>query len=117
MSNMIETLQYTARLVKRWGESHLPDGRTLSQALTLDGIPFWEAFAVELARVYVPAALSADTGPSNIGQVIRPYLIRAKHGLRDFIRNRHSTHGCSLWPNGQTILCLGFIDYIYRDIV
>jgi hypothetical protein len=117
MSHMIETLQYSSRLVKMWGQSHLPDGRTLSEALTLDRIPFWEAFAVELARIYVPAALSAEASPSDITRMVRPYLIRAKYGLRDFIRDRHSTNGCSAWPTGHIILCLGFIDYIYRDIL
>jgi hypothetical protein len=117
MSNTIETIQYTTRLVKMWGQSRLSDGRTLSEALTLNGIPFWDALAVELARIYVPAALSADAAPSSITQMVRPYLSRAKYGLRDFVRNRHSTQGCSSWPTGQTVLCLGFIDYIYRDIL
>jgi hypothetical protein len=66
MSNTIETIQYTTRLVKMWGQSRLSDGRSLSEALTLNGIPFWDAFAVELARIYVPAALSADAAPSDI---------------------------------------------------
>ena len=117
MPDIIKTLQYTTRLVKTWGQSRLPNGSTLSETLSLNGIPFWDAFAVELARVYVPAALSADAAPSDIIQMIRPYLIRAKYGLRDFVRNRHSAQGCSSWPTGQTILCLGFIDYIYRDIL
>jgi hypothetical protein len=117
MSNTIETIQYTTRLVKMWGQSRLSDGRTLSEALTLNGIPFWDAFAVELARIYVPAALSADAAPSDITQTMRPYLVRAKYGLLDFVRNRRSTQGCSSWPTGHTIICLGFIDYIYRDIL
>jgi hypothetical protein len=117
MSNMIETLQYTTHLVKMWGRSRLSDGRTLSETLTLDGIPFWDAFAVELARIYVPAALSANSTSSITRQRIWPYLIRTRYGLQDFIRNRRSTHGCSSWPSGHTFLCLGFIDYIYRDIL
>ena len=117
MSNTIETIQYTTHLVKVWGQSRLSDGRTLSEALTLSGIPFWDAFAVELARIYVPAALSADAAPSDITRMIRPYLIRAKYCLRDFVRNRHCTQGCSSWPTGHTFLCLGFVDYIYRDIL
>ncbi len=117
MPDIIEKLENTTRLVKMWGESRLADGRTLSEALTLDGIPFWDAFAVELARIYIPEALFGDATSTNIRQMIRPYLFRAKYGLRDFVRNRHSMHGCSLWPNDQTILCLGFSDYIYRDVI
>jgi len=43
-------------------------------------------------------------------------LSRAKHTLRAFV-HRRSTHGCSTWPIDQTILCLGFSDYIYRDVL
>ena len=118
MPDMIETLQNTTRLVKMWGESHLPGGRTLSQALTLGGIPFWEAFAVELARIYVPAALSADaTFFLSIKQMIRPYLIRARYDLQDFIRNRRNTQGCLSWPTGKTILCLDFGEHMSRDVL
>ena len=117
MPDILETLQNTTRLVKMWGESHLPDGRTLSQALTLGGIPFWEAFAVELARIYVPATLYADATSSNISLMIRPYLIRAKYGLRDFIRNRRSTQGCFSWPTHNTILCLDFSEHMSRDVL
>lgn len=117
MYNMIETLQYTTRLVKMWGQSRLSDGRTLSEVLTMKGIPFWDAFSVEWARNFAPEALSVDTTSSNISQMIKPYLVRAKYGLRDFVRNRRSTQGCSSWPTDQTILCLGFTDYIYRDIL
>jgi len=117
MPDIIETLQNTTRLVKMWGESQLPDGRTLSETLTLDGIPFWDAFAVDLARIYVPAALSANAAPSDITQMIRPYLIRAKYGMRDFVRNRYNTKGCFSWPTGQTILCLDFSEHISRDVL
>ena len=117
MPDIIETLQNTTRLVKMWGESRLPDGRTLSEALTLGSIPFWDAFAVDLARIYVPATLYADATSSKISLMIRPYLIRAKYGLRNFIRNRHSTQGCFLWPTGKTILCLDFSEHISRDVL
>ena len=117
MHDIIETLQYTTRLVKMWGQSRLSNGSTLSEALTLNGIPLWDEFAVELARIYVPAALSAGATCSKMRQIIKPYLIRAKYALRDFVRNRYNTHGCSSWPTGHTILCLGSTDYIYRDIL
>src|SRR4030042_106996 len=113
ISDILSTLQYTTGLVKTWGQSRLPKGGTLAEALTLNGIPFWEVFAVELARIYMPAAL---TSSSDISQIIRPYLSRAKHTLRAFV-HRRSTHGCSTWPIDHTILCLGFSDYIYRDVL
>ena len=117
MLDIIETLQNTTRLVKIWGESSLPDGRTLSEALTLDGIPFWDALAVDLARIYVPAALNAAAVPSGISRMITPTLIRAKYGLQNFVRNRHSTQGCSSWPTGKTILCLDFSEHISKDVL
>lgn len=117
MPDIKETLQNTTRLVKMWGESRLPDGRTLSGSLTLDGIPFWDAFAVELARIYVPAALHAKSTSSNITKKIRPHLIRAKYSFLNFVRNRHSTQGCFSWPIGKTILCLDFGEHISRDVL
>jgi hypothetical protein len=117
MPDIIETLQNTTRLVKMWGESHLPDGRTLSQALTLNGIPFWEAFSVELARIYVPVAVSANSTPAGIIKIIRPCLVRVKYGLRNFMYNRRNTSGCSSWPDKQTILCLDFSEHISRDVL
>ena len=117
MPDIIETLQNTTRLVKMWGESRLPDGRTLSGSLTLDGIPFWDAFAVELARIYVPAALYAKSTSLNITKKIRPHLIRAKYSFLNFVRNRHSTQGCFSWPIGKTILCLDLCEHISRDVL
>src|SRR4030042_4349546 len=113
ISDILSTLQYTTGLVKTWGQSRLPKGGTLAEALTLNGIPFWDVFAVELARIYMPAALTSN---SDIRQIIRPYLTRAKHTLRAFVHKR-STLGCSTWPINQTILCLGFSDYMYRDVL
>jgi len=117
MPDLIETLHRSAHLVKTWGQSRLPNGTTLSETLSPDGIPFWDAFAVELARNYVPAALSVNATSSNISRTVRPYLARIKHGLQDFVRNHYGTKGCSTWPTDQNILCLGFTDYIYRDIL
>lgn len=113
MSDILSTLQYTTGLIKKWGQSRLPNGSMLAEALTLNGIPFWGAFAVDLARIYMPVALTSN---SDISQIIRPYLTRAKHTLRAFVHKR-STHGCSTWPIGPTILCLDFSEHISRDVL
>jgi hypothetical protein len=118
MPDIIETLQNTTRLVKVWGESPLRDGRTLSQALTLNEIPFWEAFAVEMARIYVPLALHANSTPAElIKKIIRPHLNRIKFSLRDLIYNRRNTNGCSSWPDNRTVLCLDFSEHISKDVL
>lgn len=117
MSDIIETLLNTTRLVKMWGQSRLSNERTLSETLTLNGIPFWDVFAVDLARIYVPAALSAEVASLNITKIMRPYLIRAKYGLQNFVRNRHSAQGCTSWPTGKNILCLDFSEHISRDVL
>jgi CDP-Glycerol:Poly(glycerophosphate) glycerophosphotransferase len=117
LPDIIKTLEYTSHLVKTWGLSRLSNGITLSEVLSLNDIPFWDAFAVDLARIYMPAALFADKTSSKISRRIKPYLIRAKYGLLDFIRNRYNTQGCSLWPPGKTILCLDFSEYISRDVL
>ena len=113
ISDILSTLQYTTGLIKTWGQSRLPNGSTLAEALTLNDIPFWDAFAVDLARIYMPVALTSN---SDISQIIRPYLTRAKHTLRAFAHKR-STHGCSTWPIGPTILCLDFSEHISRDVL
>lgn len=117
MKDIVETLHTTSRLVKAWGNSQLADGRTLSETLTVEGIPFWDVFAVDLARIYMPSALHTKNAASRITGIVKPYFIRTKYGLRDLAQNRYTTHGCSTWPSGKTFLCLDFSEHISRDVV
>lgn len=114
---MIDTLEYATDLVKKWGESRLPDGRKLAETLTIEGIPLWDALSVDLARIYIPAAISANISSSKISIMLRPYLIRFKYSLRHFIRNKYNTNGCFSWKTDKTILCLDFSEHISRDVL
>lgn len=115
--NVKDTLYHSASLVERFGNAKLPNGETLAETLTLEGIPFWDVFSVEFAHSHIPKLLASDASSESTLHRISPYLIRLKHMVRDFGRHRHNTHGCSMWPTGQTVLCLGFSNYIYRDVL
>lgn len=115
--NAIDTLNYSASLVEKFGKSKLPNGKTVAETLTVEGIPFWDVFSAEFAHSHIPLVLASDASSESIMHRIRPYLIRLKHMARDFVRHRHNTHGCSTWPTGQTFLCLGFTHQSYRDII
>lgn len=115
--NAIDTLNYSASLVEKFGKSKLPNGKTLAETLTVEGIPYWDVFSAEFAHSHIPLVLASDASSESIMHRITPYLIRLKHMARDFVRHHHNTHGCSTWPTGQTFLCLGFTHQMYRDVL
>lgn len=57
-----ETQAGYASLIKGLGATALPWGETLSEALTVDELPFWEIFATELAYRHLTTAV-ASVGP------------------------------------------------------
>lgn len=117
MSKIFEDLDKGTHIVKNIGQSLLSDGRTLSEALTIDGIPYWEVFAVELARIYIPAALADNSKNSIFTRAIKPYIVRMKYALRNFARLRSNTQNSHSWPTSEAILCLDFSEHIGRDVL
>jgi hypothetical protein len=117
MSRIVDDLHRSAQLVKAIGDSLLPDGRSLSEALTIDGIPYWEVFIVELSRIYIPPCLSGNDGKGILAKVIRPNLVRAKYFARDLARLHKHRLEYSDQPASEAILCLDFSDHISRDVV
>lgn len=114
---MLETLQYSTDLVTALGRSRVSNGKTLAETLTIDRISLWDAFAVELARIYVPAALSADDNAGSAQyQLIKPYLVRFRQMLRSCMLNRRK-RTCLPWPTGKTVLCLDFSEHMSREVV
>jgi hypothetical protein len=105
-----------ASLIKGLGATMLPWGKTLSEALTVDDLPFWEIFATELAYRHLTTAV-ASAGPlARVKQGLRPYLLRLRHWIKAASRRRTS-EGCSSWPAGNTVLCLGFTERMFRDVL
>lgn len=111
-----ETQNDYASLIKSLGATTLPWGKTLSEALTVDDLPFWEIFATELAYRHLTTAV-ASVGPvARAKQGLRPYLLRLKHWIKA-ARRRRTADGCPSWPAGKTVLCLGFTERMYRDVL
>ena len=117
MTDIVDDLHRSAQLVKSIGVSLLPDGRSVSETLTMGGIPYWEVFAVELSRIYLPPCLSGNDGKGFFAKVIRPNLVRAKYFTRDFARLHKHRLEYSDQPASEAILCLDFSDHISRDVV
>jgi hypothetical protein len=105
-----------AALIDRLGESRLPWGQTLSEALTFDGVSLWQIFAAELAYRHLTTAVASTGLLARTKQAARPYLLRLKHWLKDMHRPSNAG-GCATWPAGNTALCLGFTERMYRDVL
>ncbi|OGP69403.1 MAG: hypothetical protein A2169_06905 [Deltaproteobacteria bacterium RBG_13_47_9] len=117
MNDAVRMLQYSAELVKAWGQAQLPSGKTLAETLSLQGFPLWEAIAVDLARLHVPKALTMDRQPSWFAQEVRPYLSWAKHSALNLLRRQQGSRGSPDWPVEPVFLFLGFSAYFYRDVL
>lgn len=117
MSDNLDPLHSAAGLVRRWGQTRLPNGNTLSETLTLDGVSLWEVIAPVLAAFILPKELASKTRTSLFDRLIRPHLSRARHQAQARFSFPHSTEGCARWPAKPTCLLLGYSGYMYRDIL
>jgi len=117
VNTTLDTFQYSADLVKRWGQVSLPNGKTLRETLVVDGIALWDVAAPVLAAFYFPKDLARKKPLSYFSRKIRPCLSRGKRQLRALIPFPHSSNGCSRWPGDKTCLLLGFSGYMYRDVL
>lgn len=117
MAEIVFDLHRSARVIKMIGDSLLPDGRSVSEVLTLQDIPYWEVFAVELSRIYLPPNLSESDGLGIFAKVIKPNLVKIKYLVRDFVRIHKYRLDCSNQPASNDILCLDFSDHISRDVI
>lgn len=116
MSTVISRLYHSVELVKLWGQTPLPNGQTLSEVFTLNGLPLWDALVVDLARIHIPRALTTDIRPSWLSR-LKPRGSYLKHRMIDCFLTKRDTQGCLDWSNGQVFLFLGFGNYLYRDVL
>ncbi|MCL5884410.1 MAG: CDP-glycerol glycerophosphotransferase family protein [Deltaproteobacteria bacterium] len=116
LDDLTNRLRRSADLVKGWGKTVLPNGKTLGEMLTFDSIPFWDVVAAEIALYHVPKALSrSDDRLQRVIRSARTYL-RAVEYLAVNGRNRFLAGNRPPARSSEPVfLFLGFQPYIYRD--
>lgn len=115
--SLAEELNYYASLIEDLGRSTLPNGKTLSEMLTIDGIPFWDVFSSELAWRHLTTAVAATTVFANAKLLVKPYALRLKVRLKRFIDVPRISNKYSKCPSAPNVLCLGFTKRMYRDVL
>lgn len=109
--------QKTSRLLKTWGGTVLPSGKTLSETMQLRGIPLWELMCPELAVYILPKIFFPKGKISSLIRSVRPYCGRSKQILLEYLLARKSETGCSIWPKDATNLILGFSPGMYSEVL
>jgi hypothetical protein len=117
VNTAIDTLQYAAFLVKRWGQTPLPNGETLENMLAVDGVSLWDVTAPILAAFVLPKTLARKAPLSFFSRFIKPYLSWAKYYIKTFPRIIYNSNGPDHWPSTPVCLFLGFSGYMYRDVL
>lgn len=117
MIDVAKQLERSAGIVKSWGQSRLPNGNSLTEQLTFDGLSLWDVMAPVMALYYVPVALSGQRS-SSLAQRLRPHVSLAKRRVLNLIKRGQYKHGGDAnWPQGPAFLFMGFSGYMYRDVL
>ncbi len=115
--NFADEQNYYASVIESLGRSTLSNGKTLSEALTVDGIPFWDVFSSELAWRHLTTAIAATTPLASAKLLAKPYVLRFKDRLKRFGNTQCIARNASNWPANPAVLCLGFTARMYRDVL
>ncbi|MFA5276264.1 MAG: hypothetical protein WC417_05180, partial [Candidatus Omnitrophota bacterium] len=114
--NVTKELQLPVDLVKKWGESELPNGGTLRSIFTFDSVSFWDAIAVALAIHHVPKSLFLHKQSLFLLQRILTYLKRLRYEMIQMKCCAAKIKGHN-WPAKPVFLFLGFQPYLYHDTI
>lgn len=108
--------QLSVDLIKKWGKTELPNGRTLGEMFTYDSIPFWDIVSVVIVTHHLPKALYLYKKPPFFLPRTLTYLRRCKYEL---INKKHYLGKLRQhdWPSKPAFLFLGFQPYIYHDTI
>ena len=105
---------FYASIVESLRLIRLPDGRTLSEALALEGIPFFDVFAAEMAWRHMTTIKAANSIGTKLKMRAKPIVSR----LKQLIADRAGTPRVSAeWLDGPVMLCLAFTGRMYRDVL
>lgn len=112
----LQTQNSYASLIKSLGTSKLPDGQTVSESLTFDGICFWEIFSTEIAYRHLTTAMASVGLFARTKQYLRPYMHRLKIWIK-YLGCLRTSKDCANWSAGSKLLCLGFTGRMYREVL
>lgn len=117
MNDVAKRLEHSTGIVKSWGQSRLPNGKSLAEQFTFDGLSLWDVMAPVMALYYVPVALSGPKPPS-LAQRLRPHLSLAKCKTLNLVKRGRNRNGCDAGRYvGSPFLFMGFSGYMYRDVL
>jgi CDP-Glycerol:Poly(glycerophosphate) glycerophosphotransferase len=116
MIDITTNFRIAADLVKAWGKATLPHGETVEDALTINGIPFWDVVSPMFAIGHVSQALSHAPRRQKHKEYCRKiarnaYRLAMDASISGFARARDA----SSWPVDPPFLFLGFSSYMYRE--
>ncbi|MBA4391131.1 MAG: hypothetical protein C0399_09350 [Syntrophus sp. (in: bacteria)] len=109
--------QKIAVLLEVWGSTGLPNGKTLSETMTVQGIPLWGLMCPELAIYILPRVFLSKKEQASVLRRLRPYFGRAKQSALEYFTAKRGMRGCIEWPIDPTILILGFSPIIYLEVL
>jgi hypothetical protein len=108
-------LREAVDIVSRWGAVRTGAGRTVAEALHVDGVSWWDVGSIELALYRVPPLLDVGSGSAGVRARLRPYLSRIRRlGQRPW-REPAGPTPPAIALGGA--LCVAFSPYMARDVV
>jgi hypothetical protein len=117
MENVGKQLDRSVKIVKMWGNSQLPNGKTLNEQLTIGKLSLWEVMLPVIALYHAPVALTLVNLPFSLKKRFRPHISLAKRRVLNFNKRIKSRSGCEDWPGEPVFLFVGFSGYMYRDVL
>ena len=117
MPQIIDALYRSEKIVKSIGSSVLANGKTTTQFLTIDNVPYWDVFASELASRYIPSALHEPTDRELVTQFIKPIVVKTKNFIQDIKQIHKNRTKNKEKINLNNILCLEFMPAQSRDVM
>lgn len=110
--------EVSAQIVKSLGQTQLPNGKTLREQLTIEGVSLWDVMAPSMALYYIPFAMSSGTVSSSLFKRIRPYVTYTKHRIiNNITRMRNMIPANEELLQESSFMFMGFNNYMYKDVL
>jgi hypothetical protein len=105
---------FYASVIESLRDARLPDGRSLSEALTLGEVSFFDVFSAEMAWRHITTAKAANTLSAKMKLRVKPAVLMFRQFLAD---RRVKRCPIVVWPEEPFVICLAFTERMYRDVL